>query len=269
MDLRTLRRTWVRLRHHLPSAGKSPRFVFHHLPKTGGVSVRRALADWFYRLPDYRTRVDPNDFDSERVTPEPRSVDDMGPWDCLVGHFDEPGTYLHERYPSVLQSRDFFLFTFVRHPLQLQLSLYNWEKKKGKDFGVHELQEELLQRPNYLAQRIPCGEGDWESVMRRYHFVGTTGDLQGSFDRLASRLGLPQVVMPHLNQSRTKRQLPKFEDGFLEAFERANAVDYAIYRFAMEEWGGEPWTSRPEPGEALVSRPAPEFPAPSESPAQG
>ena len=164
----------------------------------------------------------------------------MVAWDCLVGHFDEPGIYLHERYPDVLRSRDYFLFTFVRHPLQLQLSLYSWEQKKGKDFGIHELQDELLQRPNYLAHRIPCDEGDWESVLRRYHFIGTTGDLQGSFDRLADLLDLPRVAMPHLNRSRSKRDLPTFEDGFLEAFEEANKVDYAIYRYALEEWGWRP-----------------------------
>ena len=256
MDGRTLRRAWVRLRHHLQSEGSGPRFVFHHLPKTGGVSVRRALADWFYRIPDYRYRVDPTDFESERVTPDPVDVAGMRAWDCLVGHLDEPGIYLHERYPEVLRNRDFFLFTFVRHPLQLQLSLYSWEKKKGKDFGLHELQEELLKRPNYLAERMPCDESDWESVVRRYQFIGTTGDLQRSFDRLALCLNLVQVQMPHLNQSRSGRELPQFEDGFLDAFEKANSVDYAIYRYALEEWGGEPWAATPEPGELVPAESA-------------
>jgi len=245
MDRGTIRRTWVRLRHHLPRR-RAPRFVFHHLPKTGGVSVRRGLAYWFCRFPDYRPRTDPGDFLSPRITPDPVDLTRLRAWDCLVGHFDEPGIYLHERYPEVLRSREWFLFTFVRHPLQLQLSLYSWEKKKGKDFGIHELQEELLKRPNYLAHRIPCDESDWESVLRRYDFVGTTGDLQGSMDRLADLLDVPYVEMLHLNRSRSRADIPRFEDGFLEEFERRNGVDYAIYGYALEEWGGEPWSIGPE-----------------------
>lgn len=260
MNTGTIRRGWVRLRHRMPRK-PAPRFVFHHLPKTGGVSVRRALANWFYRFPDYRYRTDPDDFHSGRVTPDPVGLAGLRAWDCLVGHFDEPGIYLHERYPDVLRSRDWFLFTFVRHPLQLQLSLYSWEKKKGKDFGIHELQEELLQRPNYLAHRLPCDEDDWESVMRRYHFVGTTGDLQGSMDRLADLLEVPRVAMLHLNRSRKRGDLPPFEDGFLDEFERRNRIDYAIYGYALEEWGAPAWSADP------VDRDA--SPAKEDAPAAG
>lgn len=226
-----LRRSWIRLRRGLPAAD-GPVYVFHHIPKTGGVSVRSALGEWFYRLVDYRPRVDRTDFHSDRITRDPIDLRSVRRGDCLVGHWEAPGFYLHERYPEVLTSPRFKVFTFVRHPLQLQLSLYHWERRQGKDFGVHELQEELLKRPNFIAERIPCPEGRVGDVLGRYFFVGITDRLQASFDALAAILKLPSVPLPHRNQSRTTSAVPDFEDGFLDEFRAANHLDYAIFEKA-------------------------------------
>lgn len=231
----------MRFRRRLPHLQHDPVFVFHHIPKTGGVSVRNALADWFYPIGDYRFRVDKTDFWSPRITPNPVDLSTLKPRDCLTGHWEEPGFHLHERYPEILLSSRFRLFTFVRDPLQIQLSLYSWEQKRGKVLGAHDMEQELLARPNFIAHRIPCPSVEAvEETMRRYEFVGLTDRLQLSFNRLAERFGLPYVPLPHRNRSRSSSQLPAFSDGFLDAFREANAIDYAIYRRARELLGFSP-----------------------------
>jgi len=230
---RKLRRKWVRVRRKLGLVGSGPVFVFHHIPKTGGVSIRTALSDWFVSVPDYRPRVNKNDFWSERMERPPADLASLRRYDCLTGHWENKGFYLEERYPAVFHSDRFRVFTFVRHPLQIQLSLYSWEQKKGKKLGAHELEQELLARPNFLANRIPCASvAAVPSTLGQYDFVGLTEDLQGSFDQLAVKFGMPKAPVPHRNRSRSSSSTPDFSESFLEKFKEANSIDYAIYEYA-------------------------------------
>lgn len=223
---RLLTRTRLRLRWDAPI------LVFHHLPKTGGSTVNNVLAQWCRRVRDYPERVDPDDWTKGHQYPEPLDLGELKPDACLTGHWDRAGAYLAERYPEVLESDRYRVFTVLREPLEAKLSLLHWERRQGKTFGPGELERALLERPNYMARRLdPDPSPD---VLRRYWFVGMTGELQRSMNLLADHLDLPRVEVGRANVSRRGDERGKLSSSLVEAFREANALDYALWRRAKE-----------------------------------
>jgi len=224
-----LRRLQCAARHYLTVPGTGPVYVFHHIPKTAGSSVNRMLPLWFYRIRDRRIRLDPNDWTAGHAASPPLDLSLLRANDCLAGHWAVAGEYLHERYPSILAESRYRLFSFVRDPLEIKLSLYFWEKRQGKVFVNRTIEAELLSRPNYLAERFPCTEDDYEEVLSRYFFLGLTERMQESFDRLADIVDRPRLKLPHANRSRTDRDTPELTPDFQREFRELNRVDYLIY----------------------------------------
>lgn len=174
-------------------------------------------------------RVDPSDWTAGHVAQTPLDLSALRASDCLAGHWAVAGEYLHERYPEVLTDAKYRLFAFVRDPLQVKLSLYFWEKRRGKELAGHSIEDELLMRPNFLAERFPCTEDNYTTVLSRYFFIGITERIQESFDRLADLVGRPKLRLPHANRSRTDGDSVLLGDDFLRAFRKVNRVDYLVY----------------------------------------
>ena len=231
-----LRRIKPTVRHYLSRIGTGPVYVFHHIPKTGGSSVNRMLPLWFYRIRDRRLRVNPQDWTAGHVRGPPIDLSRLRANDCLAGHWAVSGEYLHERYPEILADPRYRLFTFVREPLEMKLSLCYWEHRQGKEFTSRSMEEELLGRPNYLAERLPCTGVDYERVLSRYFFIGVTEYMQQSFDHLADLVGRSKVRLPHANRSRTASDKVELSSAFRREFRELNALDYLVYDHCLSRF---------------------------------
>ncbi len=212
---------------------KYPVAVFHHMPKCGGSSINDVLANWFYLVNDYRPgiKLTPR---SEFYLENKIDLKRLNAKYCLCSHFEWDGNYLHQRYPKILEEkRKYMIFTFIRDPLQLMISLYYFERKRGGNINVT-LEEHLLNRePNYIANRIPCNESNYLEALDRYFFIGVTEKLQYSLDLLANRLNKKALKVPRVNRTKRDEQEHKLSKGTIERFKERNQLDYKIYNYAL------------------------------------
>lgn len=208
---------------------RNPVYVFHHIPKCGGTSINAVLNKWFVTIQDYRHGLT-NSF------PKKVNLDSLRSCHCLCGHFELEGNYLHQRYPESLISPRYKLFTFVRDPLQVQFSLFRYEKMHNRS-KVASIKEHLLLRPNYMANRFPATFENYKEVIDRYFFVGILEDSQLSMNILASLIGKPFHPMPWINRSVKDQnsyiETEEVSQEIVAQFREDNALDYLIYDYCV------------------------------------
>jgi hypothetical protein len=203
-------------------------YVFHHIPKCGGVSVLNAMRQLFDPVvTDYR----PDATDAFPLyCKEKKDLSQIPSSGILVSHFEMDGAHLCQRYPELLHDPAVKIFTFVRDPLQLRISLYFYNKKMNEDSSGKTLEESLSAYHNYMARVFPCTAADFKSVLDRYFFIGLQDYLQSSMDVLTTLLKKPQINLPRLNTS--SRDKYSLSDDFVQRFKENNALDYRIYDYS-------------------------------------
>ena len=173
----------------------SPVYVFHHIPKCGGTSLNAVLENWFTLIRDYRVGY-------TDVYPTKTKVETLRSAHCLCGHFEMEGYYLHQRYPEVLEGDRYRIFTFVRDPLELQLSLYRYAQihnpNPNRTLATH-----LALRPNYIASLLPATLETYKEVIDRYFFVGVLEQGQKSLNQLAQLIDKPPQNLPWENRTQS------------------------------------------------------------------
>jgi len=237
----SVRRAALRLRNlrafaHMPLSDLTARdrvHIFHHIPRSGGTSVSRAMQRWFWIIRDYRP-VTGGDEDFFRNR---KPICSLRNYQCLAGHFATDGGHLAERYPEVFGDKRFRVFTFLRDPLEAKISLYYYEKRHGMNAGVG-LEQHLLGRSNYIANRFPCTATDYRSVLGGYFFVGVTEHMQDSLDKLAGLVGRPRVKVPLLNEAARDQQVLMLSPTVLREFRHRNELDYLIYQYGLDRLTG-------------------------------
>ena len=220
-----------RLKHmYARISPRSPVYVFHHIPRCGGSSVNEVLASWFITIKDYRSGWTMD-------YPEKVNIERLRSAHCLCGHFELDGYHLHQRYPGILGSDRFRLFTFVREPLQVQLSLYRYEKKQ-KVCTVGSIEDRLSARPNYVADRLPATQENYKEIIDRYFFVGILEEGQASLDLLARILGKPRKKLPWANRTRKDSGCDEvnLSEELIGKFREENVLDYLIYEYCVEKF---------------------------------
>lgn len=205
-------------------------YIFHHMPKCGGTSVANVLAQWFSPvIRDYRP-------EEPELYPEflarKQDIDAVPANGIIVSHFEIDGCHLHQRYPEALAREDIKVFTFIRDPLELRMSLFYHEHRDATAFTSRDVEDALLDRGDYIAHRIPCDAATYREAMARYFFVGVQDALQESFDALARLLGKPRIALPRLNTRHCGKNT--LSPAFVEEFKRKNALDYRIYDLAKD-----------------------------------
>lgn len=216
---------------------KCPVYVFHHIPKCAGTSMISALRHWFFVVKDYMKYHHPGELPF--FIRHPVKIQTLSSRHCLCGHFALPDTHLHKRYPGVWHDKDFKIFTFIRDPLEVKISLYYFEKKRGQREGVS-LAQHLLERENYIASILDCTIDNYKDVLDRYFFIGITEYLQSSLDKLADRVNKRKVKLPVLNLSHRDSQVSNLSPEMINRFKAANELDYRIYDYCLARFRQTP-----------------------------
>jgi hypothetical protein len=209
---------------------KVPVYIFHHIPKCAGTSLISALRRWFFVVKDYTRYYHPEEL--PYFIKHPVNIQSLRSYHCLCGHFALSETHIHKRYPGVLQDQNVKIFTFIRDPLEVKISLYYYEKKRGQREGIS-LEQHLLERGNYIAGVLDCTLDNYKEVLDRYFFIGITEHLQLSMDKLAVLLNKRKVKLPVLNPSRRDSQVSSLPSEIVSRFKAANELDYRIYAYCL------------------------------------
>jgi hypothetical protein len=224
-SLATQARAWQPTRLPVGEALQDVRYVFHHMPKTAGSSMREVLRNHFRLHLDYR--ADWTDETGDKI-----DLASLGERDMLVGHFDHPQHLrIPNRYPELLINPRWRMFTIVRDPLERALSAYFHQKRlRGADweFFGKTVSDFLCTENAQLAYHFDCDETNWRTVLDRYWFLGTQERIEQSLQWLADAWEIELAgPLPTENTS------PRDEEPTAEAlavFARDNALDFKIYR---------------------------------------
>lgn len=209
----------------------SPRYIFHHIPKCGGTSAVDALTNWFIVLKDYPLGWSDEDNYCiyRKFCARPIDLNQVKPYQLLVGHYHLENSFLHQRYPN-WKKKGYRLFTFLRDPLELQISLYYYEIRNKRISAEEPIEERLLLRQNFIASLMHCNNSNYLEVLHQYHFIGIVEKYQESFDRLARLMNKPAVKLKIYNES--PRQDYQLSESFIARFKARNQLDYKIYDYS-------------------------------------
>jgi len=168
------------------------KFIFIHIPKTGGTSVENALQ------------------------PFAKNGFPFGKHHSLKRAYEDDSI-----------SEDYFSFSFVRNPWSLCVSLYHWtwecnsawpktwrSKKETQEF-VNLTFSEWIKHPYFHSEsprvfplpfKLPSGKEvgyrDWLIAdNKEVNFVGKFETLQEDFNIICDRIGIPRQQLPHKNKT--------------------------------------------------------------------
>ncbi|MES2730716.1 MAG: sulfotransferase family 2 domain-containing protein [Bacteroidota bacterium] len=210
----------------------NPIYVFHHIPKCGGSSFVYALREWFSVVKDYKTTH------LSKTVSKRKNIEKFRSFQCLSGHFHIPGIYLHERYPEILSENRYQVFTILRDPLEVKISLYYYQRKVKSKIQPRNisLEQHLLEEPNWMAARFPCTHDNYQEVLSRYFFIGLLEYPQESIDRLAQLIGKKRIILPVENESKRDAQPINITPELVQKFKELNDLDYLIYEYCYQRF---------------------------------
>ena len=79
---------------------KEPVYIYHHITKSGGMSVIDSLERWLVVRHDHSDKFYTGESDPEFEN-NPYDLSSFRTYECLCGHFGAEKIYLHQRYPAV------------------------------------------------------------------------------------------------------------------------------------------------------------------------
>ena len=202
------------------------RFIFAAVPKTGTHSVRRALREQL------------GDEDVEQVG---LFVNKRFPWQDLAaiqhGHLSlrQVRPYLGEDAFS-----GYFKFAFVRNPFDRFVSYCAFMLRDGdvfqqrpRDVMRHFLfgappEHHILFQPQ---ASLLVGE-DGETLLTDK--VGRVEDMQGSYDEICSRIGIPSRPLDRVNDSRRGDYRHYYDQPLIDGVATRYAQDLELFGYAFE-----------------------------------
>jgi chondroitin 4-sulfotransferase 11 len=198
------------------------KFIFVHINKCAGQSVRRALPrgtrghntiQYYLRLLEREGR-DPAEYFKFTIV--------RNPWDKVVSFY-----HYHQRR---------------------KWDIFPWTVKNEPDFNTF-LQRLFVENEGALAHEIFRGRSgdsthhlrlsnslDWVSDADGkilVDFIGRLENLQGDFDTICDRIGIKRRVLPHVNKSSHKPYWEYYDEASREivAARFEKDIDYFGYRF--------------------------------------
>ncbi|MBD8490433.1 sulfotransferase family 2 domain-containing protein [Echinicola sp. CAU 1574] len=218
-------------------------YLFNHIPKCGGTSLKKILNRWFYIISDYPphdlTYPDPKEHGKALtafINKRPNYLSQM-PWEITIGHYHKPEFNVFERFPNWREIKNVKMITFIRDPLEHRISHYYFGIRKGHSYlkGTN-LKEYILNRElNFISKSLGCTIGNYREVLDSYYFIGTVEEFEKSIFELSMMLNrkIPKGI-PHSNRTEKNIKKEDLPEDFVQDFKEKNWLDYLIYDYVCE-----------------------------------
>lgn len=207
------------------------KFIFIHVPKTGGTSVEKTLAPILGK-DDSLVTID----SSFRMTVDPR-------YPKLTKH-----SQLLDIKSAVSADiwRSYFKFAFVRNPWDLMVSWYAFRQRDGlqnQEHPDHKLFTGGVSFPKFLqsAKRLlsEC-QTDYifdKSNAQALNFVGKFENITHDFRHVCQAIGLESIELPTLNASRHAHYSAYYNENTSKIVEEAfkKTIKHFNYKFNFEQ----------------------------------
>ena len=172
----------------------SRKFIFIHLYKTGGTSVRRCLER-------YDAGYKPHHWVKSKLTPKPV-------FNSKIAHKHATAKAIRETVGADVFDR-YFSFCFVRNPWAWQVSLYHYVLK-NQSHDQYDLFKSFQGFDEYLAWRCDGNVQFQKDYLvdnqnkQIVKFIGRMETVNQDFETICEQLGLGPHALPHLNSSDSK-----------------------------------------------------------------
>ena len=184
------------------------KFIFLHIPKSGGISLNSALA--------VNTTID------ERF---------------------KGGHPKLSRYHEMCNIDDYFKFTFTRNPWDRLLSCYKYLKSGGRNNCKHdidagkelkdiEFSDFVRNITNYNFIHIKPQMFFIEHI-NSLDFIGRFENLQGDFNKVCDKIGLERRQLPHKNKSIHKHYTEYYNDETKQIVAERYAKDIECFGYTF------------------------------------
>ena len=234
------------------AADPSRKFLFDHLPKTGGTAFRIVLESIF---------------GTENVSPwvsgrsELWAAQRFADYAVITGHFHSP-------IPGVGTVNDRARITLLRDPIDRLVSQYyyyrndvgrdEWNKLAilAKDHDLYDYARLLEENRDMAISNFYCRRFAsqlsrllWSNrkvlslakkAVSRYDFVGIQEQLVDSVDIFCCKFGLPPVAeVPRSNITSSRARLYDLDRRTYDKLVNLNRMDIELYEFALDRFQGE------------------------------
>lgn len=201
-------------------------FIFAAVPKTGTHAVRQALREHL------------GDEDVEQVG---LFVDKRFPWADLAairhGHLSLPQVRPHLGEAAF----DAYLkFAFVRNPFDRFVSYCAFMVRGGDDFERRPrevMRHFLFEQPPehhilFQPQAVLLVDADGETLLT--DLVGRVEDMQGSYDAICARIGIPSRPLDRVNGTRRGDYRRYYDPALADAVAARYAQDLDLFGYTFE-----------------------------------
>ena len=205
------------------------KYMFVHLPKTGGTSIRTLLttrsylfkvdvAGRWHNITEEEYRICPN------VTPKLWTHSTLAEG---INYLQDEG-YNHQGY---------FKFLFIRNPWDMMVSSYEYHKQIiAKQENISKENLKGIMSANLKDFLTTRDRNYYKSFLLddyTFDFIGKFENLQEDFNVACDKIGIPRQKLPHKNKSKHKHYTEYYDDETRQivAEKYAKDIEYFNYKF--------------------------------------
>lgn len=190
------------------------KFIFLHIPKTGGRSIE-------------------NIFLSKKILHD----------ESLYPIISNPHHSLSE-YTEMVNINNYFKFTFIRNPFDRILSEYFYIKKRNGCLWTMEMfNKKCPTFKKFITNGgLECcwkwhANNQYEMVYNQDHklnFIGRYENFQNDFNTICDKIGIPRQQLPHINKSEHKHYTEYYDDETKQIVAEKFAKDIEFFGYEFE-----------------------------------